>query len=84
MTLLDLTAVNVAIPMVTVAMHNVEPRVAGAASGVLNTIRQIGTIVGSAAVGAVLQSRLAVALQDEASRRPMALPVGVRGGPARR
>lgn len=52
-------------PMVTVAMYNVEPAMAGAASGVLNTIRQVGTVIGSAAVGAVLQSRLAAALRDE-------------------
>src|SRR5207247_4412243 len=28
-------------PMTTVAMRNIQPRVAGAASGVLNTIRQL-------------------------------------------
>ncbi|MEV7009136.1 DHA2 family efflux MFS transporter permease subunit [Streptosporangium sp. NPDC051022] len=65
-------------PMVTVAMHNVEPRMAGAASGVLNTIRQIGTVIGSAAVGALLQNRLAASLRDEAARRAAALPAGVR------
>jgi EmrB/QacA subfamily drug resistance transporter len=65
-------------PMVTVAMHNVEPRMAGAASGVLNTIRQIGTITGSAAVGAVLQSQLAGALRAESAARAAELPPGVR------
>ncbi|QXJ19823.1 DHA2 family efflux MFS transporter permease subunit [Actinomadura graeca] len=67
-------------PMVSVAMRGVEPAMAGAASGVLNTIRQIGTIAGSAAVGAVLQNRLAAAVRDEASRRAGALPADVRGG----
>ncbi|TDD96703.1 MFS transporter [Actinomadura rubrisoli] len=66
-------------PMVTVAMYNVEPRMAGAASGVLNTIRQIGTVVGSAAVGAVLQNRLAASLHEEAAKRAAGLPPGVRG-----
>ncbi|MDT0454522.1 DHA2 family efflux MFS transporter permease subunit [Streptomyces sp. DSM 41527] len=66
-------------PMVTVAMYHVEPTMAGAASGVLNTIRQIGTVIGSAAVGAVLQNRLAAALQDEAAKRAAGLPAGVRG-----
>jgi EmrB/QacA subfamily drug resistance transporter len=66
-------------PMVTVAMYGVEPRLAGAASGVLNTIRQIGTVVGSAAVGAVLQNRLAVTLHDQAAGRAGALPGSVRG-----
>lgn len=65
-------------PMVTVAMYNVEPKMAGAASGVLNTIRQIGTVIGSAAVGAVLQNRLAGSLQDEAAKRAADLPASVR------
>ena len=72
-------------PMVTVALYGVEPRMAGAASGVLNTIRQIGTVIGSAAVGAVLQSRLASAQPDEAApsvvvealRPTLALPIAV-------
>ncbi|MEV0399572.1 DHA2 family efflux MFS transporter permease subunit [Actinoallomurus sp. NPDC050550] len=66
-------------PMITVAMYNVEPRMAGAASGVLNTIRQIGTVIGSATVGAVLQNRLAVSLRHEAAERAAALPESVRG-----
>ncbi|MFD0687593.1 DHA2 family efflux MFS transporter permease subunit [Actinomadura fibrosa] len=66
-------------PMVAVALHDVEPAMAGAASGVLNTIRQIGTITGSAAVGAVLQNRLAVSLHAEAVKRADALPAGARG-----
>ncbi|WP_432991946.1 DHA2 family efflux MFS transporter permease subunit [Dactylosporangium sp. CA-233914] len=66
-------------PMVTVAMFGVEPRMAGAASGVLNTIRQMGTVIGSAAVGAVLQSRLASSLHDEAVRQAADLPASVRG-----
>lgn len=51
----------------------------------LNTIRQVGTVIGSAAVGAVLQNRLAAALRDEgvtyeqgvvhAMRPTLALPV---------
>ena len=35
-------------PMVTVAMRDIEPRMAGAASGVLNTIRQVGLVIGTA------------------------------------
>jgi EmrB/QacA subfamily drug resistance transporter len=65
-------------PMVALAMENVEPKMAGAASGVLNTIRQIGTVIGSAAVGAVLQNRLAAALRDEAVKRSDDLPPTVR------
>ncbi|MFE2145896.1 DHA2 family efflux MFS transporter permease subunit [Streptomyces sp. NPDC059456] len=49
-------------PMSTEAMRNVEPRLAGAASGVNNTVRQIGSVIGAASVGALLQGRLAVEL----------------------
>ncbi|KDN82216.1 hypothetical protein KCH_60500 [Kitasatospora cheerisanensis KCTC 2395] len=65
-------------PMVTVAMYHVPPATAGAASGVLNTIRQIGTVIGSAAVGALLQNRLAAAVRDEAAREAAGLPAEVR------
>lgn len=46
-------------PMATEAMRNVPAHLAGAASGVNNTIRQVGSVLGGAAVGAILQSRLA-------------------------
>ncbi|MDF9816873.1 DHA2 family efflux MFS transporter permease subunit [Streptomyces sp. SPB162] len=49
-------------PMSTEAMRNVDPRLAGAASGVNNTIRQIGSVVGAAIVGGLLQNRLAAEL----------------------
>src|SRR6201981_3568240 len=66
-------------PIVTVAMRNIDPRVAGAASGVLNTIRQVGLVIGTAAVGALLQNRLVSAITAEASTRSAALPPQVRG-----
>src|SRR5258708_948852 len=44
-------------PMTTVAMRNIEPRVAGSASAVLNTTRQLGAAVGSAVIGAILQNQ---------------------------
>ena len=46
-------------PMQTIATRNVPPRLAGGASGVLNTVRQTGSALGSAVVLAVLQSQLA-------------------------
>lgn len=49
-------------PMSTEAMRHVPPHLAGAASGVNNTVRQIGSVVGAAAVGALLQGRLAAEL----------------------
>ena len=61
-------------PMTTVAMRNIEPRLAGAASGVFNTTRQVGGAVGSAVVGAVLQNQLVVRLHDQAVARAGSLP----------
>jgi MFS family permease len=66
-------------PMATVAMRNIEPRMAGAASGVLNTVRQVGSVIGTAAVGALLQNRLVSAMADQAAVRSAALPPHVRG-----
>ena len=43
-------------PMTTVALRNIQPRMAGAASGVLNTTRQLGAAIGSAVVGGLLQT----------------------------
>jgi EmrB/QacA subfamily drug resistance transporter len=67
------------VPMITVAMGEVPPRLAGAASGLINTTRQIGGALGGAIVGAVLQTRLASALRDEAVARAHALPAQARG-----
>lgn len=61
-------------PMTTVAMRNIRPQLAGAASGVLNTTRQVGGAIGSAVVGAVLQNRLAVSLHDQAVSYSAQLP----------
>ncbi len=66
-------------PMTTTAMRNVQPRVAGAASGMLNTVRQVGAVIGTAAVGALLQNRLAVALPASAASHAAALPARYRG-----
>jgi EmrB/QacA subfamily drug resistance transporter len=61
-------------PLATVAMRNINPRVAGAASGLLNTTRQLGGAIGSAVVGAVLQNRLAASLHDQAVKYAAQLP----------
>jgi len=65
-------------PMTTVAMRNISPRVAGAASGVLNTTRQLGAAIGSAVVGAILQNHLATTLHDQAVSHAASLPVAFR------
>jgi len=65
-------------PMTTIAMRNVEPRVAGAASGMINTVRQVGAVIGTAAVGALLQNRLSVSLPAAAAERAGSLPPQAR------
>ncbi len=65
-------------PMTTVAMRNVSPQVAGSASAVLNTIRQLGAAIGSAVVGAVLQNQLASTLHNQAVSHASALPAQFR------
>jgi EmrB/QacA subfamily drug resistance transporter len=65
-------------PLVTTAMRNVKPQLAGAASGVLNTVRQVGLVIGTAAVGALLQNRLVSAMTSQANARAGALPPQVR------
>jgi hypothetical protein len=68
------------VPMITIAMGRVPPQLAGAASGLLNTTRQLGGAIGGALVGAVLQNRLAVSLRDEAVTRAGELPAQARPG----
>jgi EmrB/QacA subfamily drug resistance transporter len=65
-------------PLVTTAMRNIQPQIAGAASGVLNTVRQVGLVIGTAAVGALLQNRLVSAMTRQAQTRSAALPARVR------
>jgi EmrB/QacA subfamily drug resistance transporter len=61
-------------PQSVVAMRDVPPSLAGAASGVLNTTRQVGSALGAAVVGALLQVRLTAALREEAVRVSGRLP----------
>ncbi|HET7339529.1 MAG TPA: DHA2 family efflux MFS transporter permease subunit [Candidatus Dormibacteraeota bacterium] len=65
-------------PMTTVAMRNIQPQIAGSASAVLNTIRQLGAVIGSAVIGAVLQNQLATTLHDQAVSHASALPAAFR------
>jgi MFS family permease len=56
-------------PMATEAMRGVPPRLAGAASGLNNTIRQVGSVIGSAAVRCAAAAPAGPSLQDEATTR---------------
>ena len=51
-------------PMTAAAMRDVPPRVAGSASGVLNTTRNIGQVLGIAILGSVLQTRMGTHTAD--------------------
>jgi EmrB/QacA subfamily drug resistance transporter len=65
-------------PMTTVALRNVNPMMAGAASGVFNTTRQVGTVIGTAGVGALLQNRLIAGFTSQVQLRGAALPPQAR------
>ena len=45
-------------PLSMIATRNLDPRLAGAGSSVYNTTRQIGAVIGSAAVAAMMSSQL--------------------------
>jgi EmrB/QacA subfamily drug resistance transporter len=66
-------------PVYSLATRDLQPRLAGVASGVLSTVQELGTVVGSAAIGAVLQNQLATRLHDHAVGYSTQLPVAFRG-----
>ncbi len=45
-------------PLSTTANRNLPPNLAGAGAGVYNTTRQVGSVIGAAAIAALMQSRL--------------------------
>lgn len=74
-------------PMSNAAMSSVEPRLAGPASGILNTARQVGGVLGSAATGVLLQARITASMAadhgnvpnalTDAARQTLVLPIAV-------
>ena len=66
-------------PLQSIAMRNVQPMMAGAAAGLINTTRQLGAVLGSAAVGALLQAQLVARLPQSARANVDALPQSLRG-----
>jgi EmrB/QacA subfamily drug resistance transporter len=67
-------------PVFSIATRSLDPKLAGVASGVINTMQELGTVIASAAVGALLQNRLALALHDEAVAQSSQLPADFRAG----
>ncbi|MFC5213753.1 DHA2 family efflux MFS transporter permease subunit [Streptomyces coerulescens] len=67
-------------PLQQATMDGVNPRLAGAASGVSNTTRQIGGVLGTAVLGALLSARINADLPGEARERAGRLPSELREG----
>ncbi|MFB9164392.1 MFS transporter [Arthrobacter psychrochitiniphilus] len=67
--LLGIASSGIWAPLSTTATRNLGPREAGAGAGVYNTTRQIGSVLGSAAIAALISARLAVEM-----------PAGAGGG----
>ncbi|EMD29715.1 DHA2 family efflux MFS transporter permease subunit [Amycolatopsis azurea] len=63
-------------PMSNVTLNAVERSLVGSASGIFNTARQVGGVLGSAAVGVLVQANEPSALTD-AIKTAFLLPVGV-------
>jgi EmrB/QacA subfamily drug resistance transporter len=66
-------------PLTTLAMRDVPPALAGAASGFLNTNRQVGQALGTAVIGSLLANRVASELPHQAARVASQVPAPVRG-----
>ncbi|ATE54501.1 DHA2 family efflux MFS transporter permease subunit [Actinosynnema pretiosum] len=65
-------------PLTATAMREVSPVMAGAASGVLNATRQLGSVLGTAGFGVLLQNRLVDALGRGAEQEAAGLPPELR------
>jgi EmrB/QacA subfamily drug resistance transporter len=61
-------------PVFNLATRDLRPQLAGVAGGVLNTIQELGAVIASASVGALLQNRLSAALHDRAVASSTQLP----------
>ncbi|MBW4718039.1 DHA2 family efflux MFS transporter permease subunit [Saccharothrix obliqua] len=61
-------------PMSNLTMSTVEPRLMGTASGIFNTSRQVGGVLGSAAIGVLLQARISTSVTREATEAAGQLP----------
>ncbi len=80
--LLGLSSAGIWAPVSLTATRNLAPSLAGAGSGVYNTTRQMGAVLGSAAIAAVMQSRLMANLGGSAmgATPGAALPDQARAG----
>lgn len=65
---------SVSAPMTSAVMASAPPAQAGSASGVLSTMRQLGSVLGIAVMGAVLQNRVVVYTQNSVSASLSPIP----------
>ena len=65
-------------PLYDLGTRTLQPRFAGAASGVFSTIQELGAVLATAVIGAVLQNQLATSLRDEAVSYSGRLPEAAR------
>ena len=66
-------------PVFSLATRDLQPRLAGVASGVISTVQELGAVIGSAAIGALLQNQLAADLHSRAASYSAQLPQPVQG-----
>ena len=65
-------------PVYSLATRDLQPRFAGVASGVISTVQELGAVLGSAAIGALLQNQLANDLHNRAVSYSSQLPAQAR------
>src|SRR2546423_8001620 len=61
-------------PVFSLATRDLQPQFAGVASGVISTVQELGAVLGSAAIGALLQNQLATDLHNRAVSFATQLP----------
>lgn len=61
-------------PLTNLSISTVPPHQIGSGSGVFNAFRQVGTVLGTASVGVLLQSRLVASMHETASQAAAGLP----------
>lgn len=74
--LLGLASAGIWSPVSLTATRNLAPSFAGAGSGVYNTTRQVGAVLGSSAIAAIMQLRLTTYLGNDAGAGPSAAGAG--------
>jgi EmrB/QacA subfamily drug resistance transporter len=79
--LLGIANAGIWAPLSTTATRNLPPRDAGAGSGVYNTTRQVGAVLGSAGIAAIMQARLAAELPAGAGAAAEGAGAGAGGLP---